>query len=119
MKIEIDLISLKNEKIISRKTSYLQLNNDHCIYEIDYESEILKDKDDSALGFTTGRVFYKAVFKKECISAVDTQFLHSGRISITLSVMGNKDDIDIFFPAKKEVEARLLHDTIIEWLFSK
>jgi hypothetical protein len=116
MHIKIDLITLKNQRILEVREAVLELNNAYLNYRIDFDCEMPVNDDDPALGWRQETILLNTTFLKKHIATVELSSLpESTKVGLYITCT-NGIDIKLFYRRKNIDQAYAMKETITEWL---
>ncbi len=124
MKIEINTISLRLQKILKNYGSYIELLDDRLNYKHEFKAEEPTDNDDIELPWEKIMNCFERVVPKLLISSVDMEFVQATNRNentdnywkVYIQISGVNNDIITYFLEEKE--AREYRDKIVRWLFN-
>ncbi len=122
IKIDVELINLKHETVISGK-AFIELRNKTLRYKAFFESRKPIDTEDPSLGERDSRDEWDLFIKKDVISGVELtlgtpkDFDEYWIVSIVPD--GRGSDLDIYFKFEKKAEAIKLQRDILTWMFGE
>lgn len=119
MRIDYKLIDLSKEKIKEHFHSYLDLQEDHLRFSIQYIADTWKDSDDESLGWDENELHsYEVVAKRQAITGVTKLYLTATKVyKISIMAKGFGNDIDLYF--KRDSEATEIQEKIVNWMLDK
>lgn len=117
VRININLVSLENQKPTSQNECYVELRDDCVIYHNDFNADEPKDADDKDLGWDNVYNFFETIAKRENVAGIEKSYIQkTKRWAAYIIVNGFSSDIRLYFRSKASMEE--VYDQLKEWMLT-
>lgn len=115
MRLYLKPVKLKHQRPIGDQYGSLELHENYLKYNLDFEAEEPKDKDDLSLGWETVITKVELICLMKSISGIEKSWsVINRKWMVVIMVDGFIDDIKAFFNREDEAENYFGH--LIMWL---
>lgn len=113
-KIAIQPITLRDQKPTDIKESWLELNDNHISYHIEFYADEYKDENDESLGIENIYNKFDITVLKSFVAGVEKNFTLDKKWGVFIRIMGFTNDLKVYF--RSEQKAQELYDKLYSWL---
>lgn len=122
-KIDLILLSPRNQKIKKQYDAYVILYKDRLHYKVEFKAEELKSKEDESMGWEDVMNCWERIVKREMVVGVEIKYIaatHQNRNTenkwgVAINITGYNEDVIIWF--NEEEAARVFMVKINDWVF--
>lgn len=113
-RITITPIALRNQKPTDIKDCYVELNDDHFIYKIEFWADEPVIADDPDSGWEQVFNSYEWVVMKRNVAGLEKSFTKDKKWAVYILVAGLANDLKTYY--RSQTSAQEFYDKIQEWL---
>lgn len=113
-KILITPIALRNQRPNDIKECYVELNDDHLIYKIEFWADEPAITDDPDSGWESVFNSYTWTVMKRNIAGLELSFTKDEKWAVYILIAGFANDLKTYY--RSQAAAQKFHDKIQQWL---